>query len=173
MNRGIIPLDQIRVASPCRTSWDRMAGDGRVRYCGQCEKNVYNLSGMTRHEAEDLIARNEGRLCVRFFRRADGTVLTQDCPVGRHQAVQRWVLLFGGLASGFLIAALSLLTAGAFVLPRLRDDGRPLPNPVEQIMDWIFPPAPVMGAPCPPAPNPPPGPPAPDAPDGVELPNHE
>ena len=24
----------------------------------------------------------EGRLCVRFYTRADGTVLTQDCPVG-------------------------------------------------------------------------------------------
>jgi hypothetical protein len=59
-----------------------MIGTERARFCGQCSLNVYNLSAMTRTEAEDLIARTEGQLCVRFFRRADGTVLTQNCPVG-------------------------------------------------------------------------------------------
>ena len=53
-----------------------------MRFCTQCELNVYNLSGMRRAEAERLVARAEGRLCVRFFRRADGTIITKDCPVG-------------------------------------------------------------------------------------------
>ncbi|MBV9957368.1 MAG: hypothetical protein JO360_03070 [Acidobacteria bacterium] len=76
------PLDQVKVAAPCTADWESMLGDERRRFCGQCEKNVYNLSAMTRREAEELINRTEGRLCVRFYRRADGTVLTQDCPVG-------------------------------------------------------------------------------------------
>jgi hypothetical protein len=59
-----------------------MIGTDRARFCGQCSLNVYNLSAMTAQEAEDLISRTEGRLCVRFFRRADGSVLTQNCPVG-------------------------------------------------------------------------------------------
>jgi hypothetical protein len=59
-----------------------MMGSDRVRFCGQCSLNVYNLSAMTRDEAESLIARNEGRLCVRFYRRNDGSIITQDCPVG-------------------------------------------------------------------------------------------
>ena len=59
-----------------------MIGTERQRYCGECKLNVYNLSGMTRPEAENLIMNAEGRLCVRFFKREDGTVLTQDCPVG-------------------------------------------------------------------------------------------
>jgi hypothetical protein len=59
-----------------------MLGSERVRFCGQCSLNVYNLSSMTRADAEQLIARTEGRLCVRFYRRRDGSIITQDCPVG-------------------------------------------------------------------------------------------
>jgi len=82
MNKFSNPLDNIKVASPCSQDWGAMIGSERKRYCGDCKLNVYNLSGMTRDEAENLIQNSEGRLCVRFFRRADGTVLTQDCPVG-------------------------------------------------------------------------------------------
>jgi hypothetical protein len=66
-----------------------MIGDQRVRFCGQCELKVYNLSAMTRTQAEDLIAGTEGRLCVRFYRRRDGSILTEDCPVGLRRLKQR------------------------------------------------------------------------------------
>jgi hypothetical protein len=59
-----------------------MMGDERVRFCSECNLSVYNLSSMTRSEAETLIARSEGRLCVKFYRRRDGAIITQDCPVG-------------------------------------------------------------------------------------------
>lgn len=83
------PLDNIRVASPCSANWDEMFGDDRKRFCGDCKLNVYNLSNMTRRQAENLIISSEGRLCVRFFRRADGTVLTKNCPVGWAAVKQR------------------------------------------------------------------------------------
>src|ERR1044072_3292187 len=76
------PLEKIKVAAPCKAEWRWMYGDDRVRFCGQCNQNVYNLSSMTRGQAEDLILRTEGRLCVRFYRRADGTILTKNCSVG-------------------------------------------------------------------------------------------
>ncbi len=76
------PLDNVRIASPCSANWDQMYGDDRKRFCGDCKLNVYNLSGMTKGEAEALITNAEGRLCVRFYQRADGSVLTKDCPVG-------------------------------------------------------------------------------------------
>ena len=76
------PLDNIKVASPCSANWDEMLGDDRKRYCGECKLNVFNLSGMNKAEAENLLENSEGRVCVRFYRRSDGTVLTQDCPVG-------------------------------------------------------------------------------------------
>jgi hypothetical protein len=76
------PLRDIKIATPCPADWNAMTGDGRVRFCGQCQLNVYNLSGMSRADAERLVSNHEGRLCVRFYRRHDGTILTQDCPVG-------------------------------------------------------------------------------------------
>src|SRR4029078_1354260 len=83
-------FDHVQVAAPCKADWEQMIGSERMRFCGACNLNVYNLSGMTRAEAESLIARNEGRLCVRFYRRRDGSIITQDCPVGL-RAIQRRV----------------------------------------------------------------------------------
>src|SRR5258705_7748685 len=82
MSRFDSPLDNVRVAAPCNADWEQMIGNERARFCGQCSLNVYNLSSMTRAEAEQLIASNEGRLCVRFYRRRDGSILTENCPVG-------------------------------------------------------------------------------------------
>jgi hypothetical protein len=89
MSRFSDPLSRVRVASPCPADWDSMIGDQRVRFCGQCELKVYNLSAMTRNQAEDLICGTEGRLCIRFYRRRDGSILTQDCPVGLQRLKQR------------------------------------------------------------------------------------
>jgi hypothetical protein len=75
-------LDNIRVAAPCTADWNQMTGDGRTRHCGECKKNVYNLSGMTRDEAEALLIDRNGDLCVRYFQRTDGTILLADCAVG-------------------------------------------------------------------------------------------
>jgi hypothetical protein len=92
-------LDNIRVAAPCSADWTRMAGDERVRYCGDCRKNVYNLSGMTREEAEALIVSLEGTLCVRYFQRADGTILlADDCAVGDRRRRRRRAVVAGGAA---------------------------------------------------------------------------
>lgn len=56
------PLSNIRLASPCSANWDEMFGDDRKRHCGQCDRNVYNLSNMTRYEVESLLINSEGRL---------------------------------------------------------------------------------------------------------------
>jgi len=66
-----------------------MYGNERMRFCGQCKLNVYNLSGMSREDAEDLVTNAEGRLCVRFYRRTDGTIITENCPVGWARVKQR------------------------------------------------------------------------------------
>ena len=79
----------IRVDKPCTVSWDGMrpvGGDGRVRFCSECGHHVYNLSAMDVEEAAERIAQNDDRLCVRFYRRSDGTILTQDCPAGVEDA---------------------------------------------------------------------------------------
>lgn len=77
-----IPLDVIEIPRPCPADWDAMHGNGRVRFCDHCQKNVFNLSAMTREAAEALIAEHEGQLCARLYRRQDGTVITTDCRGG-------------------------------------------------------------------------------------------
>jgi len=75
-------VDAIQIASPCHARWDDMHGDDRVRFCFSCRKNVYTLDGMSKREIRALFEETEGKACVRLYRRADGTVLTADCPVG-------------------------------------------------------------------------------------------
>jgi hypothetical protein len=98
-------LDHVRIAAPCQADWDQMIGSERVRFCGQCSLSVYNLSGMTRSDAESLIARTEGRLCVRFYRRSDGSIITKDCPVGL-RAIRRRV--------SYVAKAISSMVLGLF-----------------------------------------------------------
>ncbi len=106
MSKFTNPLDNIKIASPCSMDWDAMTGVGRKRYCGECKLNVYNLSGMTRTEAESLLMNSEGRLCVRFYRRADGSILTKDCPVG-WQAVKKRISRVATAFVSLVFAALS------------------------------------------------------------------
>jgi hypothetical protein len=151
-------LDDVRIASPCSADWEDMSGDARVRFCGKCEKNVYNLSQMTRSEGEALIQEKEGKLCVRFYRRPDGTMLTSDCPVGvrRQRLRQRvWASLTGAAASLALVAG--VLTGRARADLALRDGKKPVagamvkqgemaapPPKVEKLMGKIaLPPKPV------------------------------
>jgi hypothetical protein len=142
-------LDDIRVASPCSVSWDAMKGDERVRFCQQCRLNVYNLSGMSRGEAEQLVQQAEGRLCVRFHRRADGKLLTDDCPVGlrlaRRASRRLLVSLLGGVAT-----VLGITFAGCLLsTDRGRSSWLRQTEPFASILEWIDPSPPnspaVMG----------------------------
>jgi hypothetical protein len=72
-----------------------MDGDERARFCGQCSKHVFNLSAMTRGQIETLVREKEGKFCGRFHRRADGTMLTADCP-SRLRQVRERVARIGG-----------------------------------------------------------------------------
>src|SRR5512140_261376 len=101
--RRLPMLDRIRVASPCPAKWEDMIGDDSVRFCGACAKNVYDLSAMTREEAEAFVSLHppaKGGVCVTFRRRADGKVLTSDCPVGvRRRRFGLGVIAFAAAAS--------------------------------------------------------------------------
>ena len=116
MRQGKNPLDNIRVAAPCSTGWDSMVGTERVRFCGQCNLNVYNLSAMTKAEAEHLIAQTEGRLCVRYYQRTDGTILTKNCPVGLRALKRR----LSRVATASASAVISFF-AGIFAVAGLRE----------------------------------------------------
>jgi hypothetical protein len=117
-----------------------MVGDDRVRFCGLCQRNVYYLSGMSRPDIERLIEEKEGRLCVRFYQRADGRMLTADCPVGL-RAARRWMARI----TGAVLASIAALFIGILnptgsvkskedVIDRLREI-----EPLEPVVEWLFP----------------------------------
>jgi hypothetical protein len=108
VNPGRDVLRRLEVVSPCTVSWDSMRGDDNVRFCGECRLNVYNLSGMSTPDALSLVARREHRVCVRFYRRPDGTVVTQDCGSAARRAAR---LMFGAICT-FIALVLAGTAAG-------------------------------------------------------------
>jgi hypothetical protein len=177
-------LEELQIASPCSAAWDDMQqlapGDDRVRHCGLCDKNVYNLAGMSRGEATNLVADREGSVCIRMFRRNDGTVLTADCPVGVRAALAaaarraRREVVFAAAASLAAVAALVAFLGGPAsrkacaavdaartgILQRVEPPPMPPPMPPSMpTMGAVAPPVPetraIMGEL--PAPSPPPG----------------
>ena len=76
--------------------------------------NVYNLSGMSRTEAENLLMNSEGRLCVRFYQRADGSVITQDCPVGWARLKQRTKVYATAAFSLVMVLTYSIIMGTAY-----------------------------------------------------------
>jgi hypothetical protein len=120
--RALPLLDAVRVASPCPASWEAMKGDERVRFCGQCDKNVYDLSSMTRDEATAFVRDNEGQgACIRMHRRADGTLITSDCPVGAKRKRNRrrlaGIMVGAGLAGGGAVWMAATPTMGGMEPP--------------------------------------------------------
>ena len=146
-------LGVVKVAAPCKRSWDKMSGNEKTRFCGDCQLNVYNLSNMTTEEARELIAQKEGRLCVRFFARADGTVITKNCPKGI--ARQRRTMAFSMSALGALL--FSPLLGPASQECQTSPPYRPgLAASMRQLVDAVkdklgLRPEPMMGAVAPPS----------------------
>lgn len=66
-----------------------MTGDERARFCMHCEKKVYNISEMSRMDAEAFMRQREGSICIRMYRRHDGTVINDNCPVGLRKVRQK------------------------------------------------------------------------------------
>jgi hypothetical protein len=159
--RSLPMLDNLRVATPCRANWDRMLGDDRVRHCNDCNKSVFNLSAMTRDQAEALIVAKNGDLCARYYQRADGTILLSDCTVGVSQRNKRRLVAAGALAllAGTSAAAMEKHKSNDFTMGDVRVNttmqfAKPVPPPTPPI---IHDPMPTMGAIAMPiAPPPPP-----------------
>jgi hypothetical protein len=134
-------LEQISIASPCDMQWDDLTPIGEreaVRRCARCSLNVYDLSAMTAAEIERMVRGADGRVCARLRRRADGTVLTRDCPIGL-RAVRQQAIGVVVRAAG---AVLVLLSAATMIGGRLAGVSRPRlgsVEPVASIGRWVNP----------------------------------
>lgn len=135
--RSVSLIQTARIASPCDMKWDDMTGDDRVRHCDACDLNVYNFAAMTEDEANALLASAEGRICGRLWRRADGTVITRDCPVGL-RAIRRKMA-----TTTASVAAAAVALVGALLFGRSREsDSWPVPDSTyvqtkQRIETWI------------------------------------
>ncbi len=117
-------VDRVEIATPCEVSWDSMYGDERVRHCGSCRQNVYNVAQLTRAQALELIAaaeRSKGshRVCLRIYRRPDGTVVTADCWSRLRAARRRGVWAFVAMLVIIGWAQLAAMFVGVSGLRRL------------------------------------------------------
>lgn len=150
-------LQQIEIAAPCNASWDDMDGNEQMRFCNQCSLHVYNLSAMTAAAAEELILSREGKLCVRLYRRADGTVLTEDCPKGLEKLRRRMKIMAGAVAAALLgvfggevsqrNSTCAVPQGNGGIRGAVRSVLTPVVNAVPQPM--MGDPMPMMGAPLP------------------------
>jgi len=133
-----------------------MTGDERERACQLCHLNVYNISTMSSKEAESFLQERlpKGRVCVRLYRRADGTIITDNCPKGLQAARDAARFLTRRAA-----AAVSLLLTVLIGAPSQAQNGDSNKVPMmgkpashsqgEPIMGDVAMPTPVMGKPAP------------------------
>jgi hypothetical protein len=128
---------KLQVVAPCNEDWERMPGGDDIRFCGKCRQNVYNLSTLTESQARELV---QGPVCVRFFHRGDGTVITRKCPPMMEAARRRLVALAAGAASVLPLAA-GFWGSVAWLRKLVRSESSVLGTPVA--------PRPLMGEPVP------------------------
>lgn len=115
-----------------------MRVDGpQQRFCDQCQLHVHDLSAMSKFEAGEFVARKDGRCCVSYLVRPDGSMVTRT----RWSGLARgWVTLRGGIFALLAMAAPMLFTScardqecyrtgGKVVLDR---DGKDSPAPKQQ-----------------------------------------
>ena len=121
----------LRISSPCPMAWNDLTGNDRVRYCGQCKLNVYNLAEMSDAEVDALVRKTEGRLCGRLFLRGDRTATLRDCQTARKQRLYRRLATIGAVV---LLAGFGWLFRGMEGPDRSR-----LPDWVRAIVNMIDP----------------------------------
>jgi ankyrin repeat protein len=102
-------LRSITVTSPCLADWDQMTGNDQIRFCEHCNLKVHNISELSYSQAARLVARSQGRLCVRYYRDSQGAAITKQTTRKLHQIGRR----ASRLAAGAFSATLSLATATA------------------------------------------------------------
>jgi len=145
--RRVNKLENVRIASPCRADWNQMTGDDRVRTCAACAKRVFNLSELTRAEADAVIAKHGGNLCARLYHRADGTVMLADCTVATVGMRARNFVLATTLVAGAAYAKLHRGEAPAEAATIGTAVDETMPAPQIELTAHEAPPPPLRPAP--------------------------
>lgn len=137
-------LHGICTAAPCSVSWHDMKGDERIRRCTKCQHPVYFLTDLPPEEVEKFLV-TQGARTGKVYLRADGALMTSDCPEGVRHRARRWI------ASGVALAVVVLVAIAASFWPRptasQQPKKRPAKNlePLPNIEDWVEPETPRKG----------------------------
>ena len=114
------------IKRPCAKPWSSMVGDERVRFCGTCEKHVYNLSALTAEEVSALsIDRPE--ICVSAMVTISGELVTKPCDAPAASAEPRRLHRFLGFGVGVAAASAAW---GASTSPSVA-------QPVARLRAWV------------------------------------
>lgn len=91
---------EFQIVSPCGQSWDEMKGNDKVRLCEHCEKEVNNVSAMTRKDAVRLVRGSDGQICLRYY---------QDPKTQRPVFIEKMQRLAAqsGVSAGVLMASVA------------------------------------------------------------------
>ena len=103
----------IEIKTPCTADWDSMTGDDRIRFCEHCNLNVNDLSQLTPKRVRRLVTKSNGRLCIRYQKRPDGSPIIKAVPAKLHTIGRR----ASRIAAGAFTATLSLSSVVAHSAP--------------------------------------------------------
>lgn len=99
-------LESIKIPNPCAEDWNKMDGNEKFRFCGICEKNVYNISSMTTREANKLLFDNKEKVCIRMEKDTHGKVKTLKNPL--HQITRQTPIAAGILTATLVFSSITL-----------------------------------------------------------------
>jgi hypothetical protein len=112
----LIPFEEYFIAAPCEAQWKDMEGTDRFRTCQRCKCIVFDVKRMSLEDAKSMIFTREGKSPQAFYKREDGTFLTQNCPIGvrnKKIAKQVWVGSVLAVISAFTLLAIIYLRSHA------------------------------------------------------------
>jgi len=99
-------LDRLVIGFECRTSWERMSGDGPRRFCDECRREVFDFEQMLPAEIHARLQASRGALCARLTRRDGHLVSARELELSE-PATSRAPRLVPTIAAGLVSAWLS------------------------------------------------------------------
>ncbi len=87
----------IDIPEPCPESWSNMVGSDRERRCDRCEKQIHNLSELSRAEIAELVTREN--VCITLEVKPNGELVTAEPRAHDKRSGVRKVVLAAALSA--------------------------------------------------------------------------
>lgn len=116
--KQVLTADDYKMATPnCPFVWSENPDNPkeRVKYCTNCNAQVYNFSGFDMTETQSLIFKRENRNNAPLYKREDGKFMTSDCPIALKKKKDKQMLI-GGAA--LVLVLLIIMVVASFMAPQ-------------------------------------------------------